>query len=976
MKISSSDGNGVRKFRRTFSLVARRDWPLYRRSVPDALVEVLNGPQKRLGRFNSASIGNTARVVQCSVLEGYKNTQTNTGSSGRLDEGDIEKSYALPVNGVPMSNKGSSSTRPPEVPTQESEQNHQPNVVSGANPVSSERVSDCIPFDPEATPQFMQILRHTNDRCPPKIAAFLKEFAAHIAVNRINTSCAAPSVPSARQHGTNSGVRGGKSLGELTELWEDRLDAPIVVCSTLGRKRGLFGDVAPKELHNHVMSILNRVTEEAEKYREVKNELLRLPIPEASDEMLNKIVHVFFVKAVREHKFASLYADLVVELCKVPEGQRIGGNKTQSLEFRMRQQLLSLCQAEFRLLEEQNIENARLGGEDRSTQNSDEDFRQRRDRACGIVVFVGQLFLRHVVTEKVIMEIIVSVSTGCYGRDGFVIPPPYTPSEGQMDELIKLLSIGDTDFFSTATGSPILLPFTDVMRHWSPHHPVTRVQLLLLSVIDRLQKIIEEHQSTPQGSQQHPHRESAFEGKSPPNSVSEARLPVSPLNDGNSQLSTPAQHSMVTVLSAEAVAKVSPPPVYVGGTPIPAPRSAASRQGSVTLSTPLTSTGSASSVRQVATAESVANCMQNLTRGLRRVDGVAEDIINTFDDVTSVVSMWTERCLTVVKTAKERSLYGPFLCSIDRQYRGTLRDKLREVAKDAFRCAVRQHLYEDLSIFRYWAEMILSDTTRTVLNEELLNDGLRLVIDFGKVPVRMYLCDVAIELQRHPTEYTRQPSIEDTGFVRFRPLQTLYQIFPEGRGGLLQMIDCADVRKWSVEIDVFCSLLSPTLEKSTLFASLRSSSYMNSPSFVAEILSAVLHAASYSNGKVIIDDHMDLFLLAVDGRDRPTREILLVMELYAVLKYSVPPTSQLNITGEFVMARFRGSIVTDQTRVRAHKYLEATDKLGHHFIGFQPPHATRYVESNSFAINNTHGKGKRANNGSTGGGRKVYPIDR
>lgn len=998
--MDSPEACRVQRFRRTSSSRDSFNIPTYVRTVPSALVEALTAPREKFERYHRSSLTDGSKGPRETSQKVNQGTQTNpiaSDSKAAQFSGSISDCEAVaPLGSKAVTAPPRDATTPEgeEVPMRTTESSAKPstNITEERSEVEEAKTNDnitrCIPYDPEGTVLAMQRLRDVKHRCPAKIANCLQKINKEIAEKLTNAGEALSASPSTSLSSvTVSGPDGRQRTGPpaplaaLPEPWEDRLDAPIAVSNTLGRKRGLFGDVERKELHHHVISILNRVAGDATKYREVKNELLRLPIPEASDEMLKNIVNVFFMKAVREQHFANLYADLVVELCKVPEGQRIVGNKSQSLEFRMRQQLLSRCQEEFQRLEEKNIETANQGGEDRNTQSADESFKERRDRACGIVAFVGQLFLRHIVTEKVIMQILTTTTAGHYGREGLVMPPPYTPSEGQMDELVKLLGIVDSAFFATPLGSSMLVVFTDIMVHWSQHHPVLRIRLLLLSVVERLQKKIGEQnaaaQQQRQQQQQQPPgqtRQSAFEGKRPPNSVGDSQRPVSPSSGGNSPLSVSGVPAAVSVAGVEVAARPIQPPPAARNSLIPAPRSAASRQSSIVVTTPLTSTVSTSfAVKQVATTETVATYMHNVTRCDCTVDMVVDEIANAFENVISVVVVWTERCLTVVKTAKQRVLFGPFLCSVERQCGGTLKEKLRQVAMDAFRNAVRQKLYEDLAIFKYWTEMICSDTAREVLDETLLNEGLDCVMSFDRSAVRIYLRDVAMQLQQRSSDPQREPSLEKNDFIRYRPLQVIHANTAEsGVEPILALIDYPDVRKQSIEIDLYCTIVTDNPPKNVLFDSLASSPCLESPLAAAEVFSALLHAWLKSGFANSIQDHVDICLLAVNNRDRATREILLLMELYSVLKNVVPPSTRSIEMGEIALKVLKKGLVTEETRVRAYNYLEPLERNPHHFIGIPPGSIARSeFESSKPGISTLKERKSHSGNGSSGAVRRV-----
>lgn len=404
--------------------------------------------------------------------------------------------------------------------------------------------------------------------------------------------------------------------------------------------------------------------------------------------------------------------------------------------------------------------------------------------------------------------------------------------------------------------------------------------------------------------------------------------------------------------------------VYVGGKPIPAPRSVASRQGSLTLNASLNSNSSSTLqvTKQVATTEKVARYMENVAVTGQSVDEVVEEIFNRFVSVSAVAEMWTERCLGVVKAVKERSQYGLFICSLNRHQRGVMRQELRKIAMDAFINAVRQKLHEDLCIFKYWSVMVLSDIVREVLDEDLLNDALHYLLGNDPPAVRRYLHDVAGELKRIYSD-SRPPCNETNNFVRYRPLCVVHR-FNNNKNIRrepdyeLRTVNFDDVRKVSLEINVFCALLTGSPAKGVLF-SIVSSSCTRSPLVVSDVIGAILHAelCSGTATAMYFEDNLDLLNLVIDGPERETREMLLVMEVYEALSGRAGKLRQLTSVGERVMAKLNDCVISDETRLRAKNYFETRDDFSNH-----------YARASSAQRPNVAADG--------GGGNRRHPIQR
>ncbi|ESS68156.1 hypothetical protein TCDM_03132 [Trypanosoma cruzi Dm28c] len=996
----------VEKPRRTSSVPGSLTRASHRRSIPQSLVDALCAARESFERYGVISLLETAvrapvdgaREAALMVL---KDDRDENPQQQQQQQQQMELSTSLPgVSPAPPTTVPSGETKMEacaasteraigetvegEMPTTTAVTNKPTSIVPDPPKEKLTASFTCLSYDATVTREAMKRLKHVVEYCPGRTAAFLEQLREVVATT-VHEIPAAPPIAVSRLKSNSSAYHTARQLEALSELWGNRRDAPVSVSSTLGRKRGLFGEVERKELHHLVISILNRVSNDTEKYREVKNELLRLPIPEANDAMLAKIVDVFFLKAVREQHFSNLYADLVSALCKVPGGQRIVGDKQQSLEYRMRQQLLHRCQMEFRQLEEQSIERAERGGEDRASQGAEESFKERRDRVCGIVRFVGELFLRHIVTEKVIGNILVTACTGLYGREGLCVPPPYTPTESQMDETITLLGIVDAAFFRTPLGSSMLVECTQFLQHWSLRHPVSRIRFLLMSAVERLQKLVEERNAAIAASQEQLQlqqqqqqttqtaddpqqvQQSVQDGKRLTNGSVILPQPLSPRNEESYFNSTGSRSTSAMTNDMSVKSKHL---VFVGGKPIPAPRSAASRQCSVmsiTSSNYLTNF-SVQLTKQLATSENVAQHMQNVTLATRSLDEVVEEIMKSFADYIAVVGVWTERCLTVVKAVKDRSLYGAFLSSLNRYHKGTSKQELRKVAMSTFANAVCQRLHEDLGIFKYWAAMILSDTMREVLDEDLLNEALHYLLVNDPAAVKVYLRDVAKHMQAASSS-PRTPSDETTNFTRYRPLQVVHRHNTHRKREYeLNVVNFPDVRLASMEIHVFCALITGTPSKEALFNAVRSSSYLRCPLMAPEIFSAILHAELCSNTTAYLEDNLDLLSLVVDGQDREIRELLLVAELYVVLKEGSNESLRPLSAGAHVMAKLGDSIISDETRLRAQKYFESRDDCAHHYIGAQSAQLqARHVPSSgsSSVVNNSSSTNSNNNNMNT-----------
>lgn len=342
------------------------------------------------------------------------------------------------------------------------ENNHQPSPTEGKSPQDTETTPEELEeeeeedFDVREHKYYFTKLRDTTGYCSDKISRFIQEMWEEL---------------------------GDSEAGRLL-LGRDAMAAPAV---PINRKRRLFGEKEP-ELHQRVLGVLNKVTDDDRKYREIKNELMRLPLPEANPQSLEQVVKVFFAKAVREQRFSSHYADLVEEICRVPPGQAQPGDKTESLTYRLRVALLQRCQQEF-LVHKSLSELPTVDAESGRTLTRDEleGIRvQEKKKLCGNVKFVGELFLRKMVSPRIIQMILCKLLCGTENTAVLqqTSAPTYIPEEYDCDQLITLLMTTGETFGKSEIGRQTLDGIMKVVHYFSQCHPVLRTKYLLLNLLD------------------------------------------------------------------------------------------------------------------------------------------------------------------------------------------------------------------------------------------------------------------------------------------------------------------------------------------------------------------------------------------------------------------------------------------------------------------------------------------------------------
>ncbi|CAJ1987556.1 eIF4G2 / Eukaryotic translation initiation factor 4 gamma type 2 [Leishmania donovani] len=783
--------------------------------------------------------------------------------------------------------------------------------------------------------------------------------------------------------GTSVAAKKSNALEALGDVWEGRQEAPISLAQGSLRRRGLFGEVEKKKIHHMVVAVLNKVTTDPVKFREVKNELLRLPIPEANAEQMTKIVDAFFTKAVREQHFSHSYADLIAALCKVPQGQHIVGDKTQSLEYRLRMALLKRCQAEFL----QSIRAEETDASSPTTMSTAADDvsspltsaiegaqaiggeteKERRDRMCGNVRFVCELFLRDIVAASVISVIFRICCLGSeFGE--FAVPPSYTPTESQVDEIITVVKTAKKRYFvHSAEGRRMLPQLLSQLEYWVKHYAISRCRFVLMSTVDDLRAMLPKEPASPMMSGT-PSVAAFVTPQLTHISPTQSPPPCDVSEQGVVSAVSPAPLSVTAALpvvtAADASGQLSMSSTMVGGQPLPAPRS--KQVGSVSLSdsagsingmaateSPVTGaitrptvTLTSRSTLQHVRPEAIAKLMAAFSSGQCSADEVAAQLFDTYGNVLPALGAWMDRCLSVVKEEKTRKQTGAVLVACVEQLTAhtnasseeaaetvaMCREQLHEAAMEALQRAIEGKLYEDLHVFQFWAQLVLSDHARVVYDEELLNEGLELLVYTAPPAVRSYLVEVG-KYMTHvlvaPEKLPWQASTEAQCFVRYRPLLVLHSLVMSGGPSEAQalldnIVGFSDVRQQSLELRLYHAFRTGSPSREVIFEQLRTSPRTTSrdSTLAAEVLSALLIAELCSNGDALVEDSMDLLQITVDGVARAEREIAVVTEVYEILRYTPRPmtmSAAARVLRKFVCMH----IVSDETMERADRFYEA-----------------------------------------------------
>merc|ERR1719316_914801 len=167
-------------------------------------------------------------------------------------------------------------------------------------------------------------------------------------------------------------------------------------------KVGKDDDDASGVLKRSVKSMLNKIT--AENFSNITEKLASVELTQAPD--LDVVIDLVFDKAVTEHAYCEMYADMCLVLrTRFPEfPAQDDEDGAPTLTFT--RALLNRCQEEFENLP------LYLGPtqEQKDTLNPDElevIVKKQKDRVLGNMKFIGQLYLRKLLSHKVVREVVV-----------------------------------------------------------------------------------------------------------------------------------------------------------------------------------------------------------------------------------------------------------------------------------------------------------------------------------------------------------------------------------------------------------------------------------------------------------------------------------------------------------------------------------------------------------------------------------------
>lgn len=211
------------------------------------------------------------------------------------------------------------------------------------------------------------------------------------------------------------GGRGGKDLKQSTKKAPEKLQKSQNALKLTKEKS------KEEMIVDEVKFILNRLT--PENYEKLKVEFLGACTSMPGDEgVLNAIIDQIFSYAINLQNFSALYARLCADLSSELKS-KIGEENTKQFK----RLLLNKCQREFEKEKEEELKNA---SEKLSPEELEEKEFLLRKKKVGNMIFIGELYLQEMLSEKIMHEVIKRL---------LINPIPY-PSSDDIELLCKLLT--------------------------------------------------------------------------------------------------------------------------------------------------------------------------------------------------------------------------------------------------------------------------------------------------------------------------------------------------------------------------------------------------------------------------------------------------------------------------------------------------------------------------------------------------------
>lgn len=639
------------------------------------------------------------------------------------------------------------------------------------------------------------------------------------------------------------------------EQWGETHTATSIPLSRVGeRRRGLFGAAKDKTLDQMVLATLNKVSTDREKFKDVKVELLNLPLPEASDEVLQKVIQVFLRKAILEPKFSHLYAELMRHLCiQVPpppgkEGKPFSdAPPASSLEVRVGREVVELCREKFRALVKStqsplgpasSVETPNdSANQSENSPLSEEEMKDNRNKLCGTVRFAVELHKISFISDSDLSEIILTCCTGAIGGQ-ISTPPTYEPSEAQMSALITFIG-SDTPYFKSAEWKRLVIVLEPWLSFWETRYPISRIRFLLISTHEKVQRFL--------------------------------------------------------------------PPVVVKN-----PRKAVEKPTSVPSAVAVSTATNAISL--AGAVDRVPSIMNLCSSGSLSLEELASGLVTQCPhQITPFVLLWISRSLQVIRESWAREHAGTLLGLLlskaetvgEKLDPASLSSEIQKLIEDLFNDET--HLQLPM-FFRFFAVVVLSDELGTIMSADWLNLGIAWVMKIPSetIPLDSYLasvCEVHIQRVSHsgsclPSTLTSSPidslKLPEHPLYSFHPLLMMFSLEEESPSSMeawlkMQLEARNKVISHSTELYVFETLrnaveVEPAVDR--LFEHVcNSPMLLSNTSLAASVIIGILAAEHYGEARDFLSPCARVLQVAVDQPNRRDSERYVVKAVHRMARY-------------------------------------------------------------------------------------------
>jgi len=191
-----------------------------------------------------------------------------------------------------------------------------------------------------------------------------------------------------------------------------------------------------------------------------------------NEKELEVFVGIVFEKAVSERNFSGIYADL----CQILRWRSLEFTGEKERRRTFYNMLLNKVQSEFEKLPETKMT---LSDEDKtklSPADQEIKLKQLKDRTLGNIKFIGELFLRRLLSAKAVKEVVTSL----IGADA-----SYCPEELFIECLCELITTIGWKLDSTDAGKSLLTVFSRRMRELKAKDRYSeRIKSTLQDVLD------------------------------------------------------------------------------------------------------------------------------------------------------------------------------------------------------------------------------------------------------------------------------------------------------------------------------------------------------------------------------------------------------------------------------------------------------------------------------------------------------------